>query len=389
MARYVEYSRRIFNIYLKYVAEEDIHAYSVDEVFMDVTAYLHAYQHDAHKFTATILQDVLQQTGITATAGIGTNLYLCKVAMDIVAKHLPADKDGLRIARLDETSYREQLWNHRPLTNFWRVGRSTAATLESYGIRTMGQLARFSLRHEALLHKLFGVNAELLIDHAWGWEPCTMQAIKAYHPETTSLGSGQVLSCPYTHAKARVVVHEMADSLSLDLVEKGLVTDRITLTIGYDSENLTHPTISADYRGETTTDHYGRRIPKNAHGTKHLCAPTSSSTTLIKATLALYDRITNPILLIRRLNLTLHHVKTESSLPSPPTWRQLNLFDDPTDEAKQQEKQQQQGLKERKMQETLLQIRNKYGKNAILKGINFAEGATGKERNKQIGGHKA
>ena len=343
----------------------------------------------AHELAMKMIRDVLKQTGITATAGIGTNMYLCKVAMDIVAKHIPADKDGVRIGELDEMSYRQQLWNHRPLTSFWRVGKGIAERLAPYGIDTMGKIARMSLQNEELFYRLFGVNAELLIDHAWGWEPCTMDLVKAYKPESNSFSSGQVLQCAYDAKKARVVVQEMADAAALDLVAKKLVTDQLVLTVGYDIESLTNPVIRAKYNGPVTTDYYGRQVPKHAHGTANLDRQTSSSSIIMKAVAELYDRIVNPDLLIRRLNLTTNHVVPESAVKKDATPQQLDLFTD-YEELERKKKEEQATLdKERRMQEAQLAIKQRFGKNAILKGLNFEEGATAKERNAQIGGHKA
>ncbi len=389
MAHYIEYSTRIYNVYLKYIAAEDIHVYSIDEAFMDVTHYLKSYRMTAHELATTIIRDVLNTTGITATAGIGSNMYLCKVAMDIVAKHMPADEYGVRIAELNEYSYRKLLWNHRPLTSFWRVGKGIAQKLEAHGVYTMGQVARLSLRNEELLYRMFGVNAELLIDHAWGWEPCTIEMVKAYKPESNSLSSGQVLNEPYTFSKARVVVHEMADAVALDLVDRRLVTDQIVLTVGYDIESLANPEIRSAYKGEITTDYYGRQVPKHAHGTVNLDNHSSSSQAIIKAVLALYDRIVNPALLVRRLTLSINHVISESQISNNTQAVQLDLFTDYEAKAKKEELQKAEMAKERKMQETILEIKRKFGKNAILKGVNFEEGATAKERNNQIGGHKA
>lgn len=383
MAKYIEVSCKIYDIYLKYIAHEDIHVYSIDEVFMDVTDYLSTYKKTAHELAITIIRDVLKQTGITATAGIGTNMYLAKVAMDIVAKKMPADKDGVRIAELDEMSYRRQLWNHFPITDFWRVGHGTAEKLAKYGIDTMGKIARYSIEKEDLLYKLFGVNAELLIDHAWGWEPCTIDLVKAYKPETHSMSSGQVLTEPYTFEKARNVVMEMADAISLELVEKRLVTDQLVLTVSYDKESLTRPEIASKYHGEVVMDYYGRPTPKHAHGTANLAGHSSSSREIIGAVISLYDSIVNKDLLIRRLNISTNHVVRESF----PTQKelQLDLFAD--NEAITKEIQAKK--KERRIQEALLKIKHKFGKNAILKGTSYAEGATARERNKQIGGHKA
>ena len=390
MAHYIQYSTRVYQVYLKYIAPEDIYAYSIDEVFIDATNYLPTYKISAHELALKMVHDVLKETGITATAGIGTNMYLCKVAMDIVAKHIPADQDGVRIAELDEMSYRRQLWNHKPLTSFWRVGRGIARRLESYGIDTMGKIARYSLENEELLYKLFGVNAELLIDHAWGWEPCTMAAVKAYKPETNCLSNGQVLSTGYEFKKARVVAREMADEMALKMVAHHLVADQIVLTIVYDAENLTNPKYKSKYHGEITTDHYGRPVPKHAHGTRNLKAPTSSSKLMIDTVSELFDQIVNPDLLVRRIYLTVNRVISErQALSQPKSAEQLDLFTDYEEEAKKQQAELESSQKERKVQETLLKIKKKYGKNAILKGLNFEEGATAKERNQQIGGHKA
>ena len=389
MAHYMEVSSQVYQTYLKYIAPEDIHVYSIDEVFMDVTAYLKSYKMTAHELAMKMIRDVLKQTGITATAGIGTNMYLCKVAMDIVAKHIPADKDGVRIGELDEMTYRQQLWNHRPLTSFWRVGKGIAERLAPYGIDTMGKIARMSLQNEELLYRLFGVNAELLIDHAWGWEPCTMDLVKAYKPESNSFSSGQVLQSAYDFKKAHVVIQEMADAAALDLVSKKLVTDQLVLTVGYDIESLTNPAIRAKYNGPVTTDYYGRQVPKHAHGTANLDRQTSSSSIIRKAVAELYDRIVNPDLLIRRLNLTTNHVVDESSVKKETVPQQLDLFTD-YEELERKKKEEQAALdKERRMQEAQLAIKQRFGKNAILKGLNFEEGATAKERNAQIGGHKA
>ena len=392
MAHYMEISARIYQIYLKYIAPEDIHVYSIDEVFLDVTAYLKTYGLSSRELAMKMILDVLHTTGITATAGIGPNLYLCKIALDIEAKHIPPDKNGVRIAELDEMSYRRKLWGHRPLTDFWRVGAGIAKKLESYGMYTMGDVARCSLGrqndflNEDLLYRLFGVNAELLIDHAWGWEPCTMADIKAYKPESSSVGSGQVLQCPYPFEKARLAAHEMADLLSLDLVDKGLAADQIVLTVGYDMENLKNGNRS--YSGETTTDRYGRKIPKHAHGTANLDRYTSSSRLIIQAALELFDRIVNPDLLVRRLYLTANHVLAEKDVPENSSGQQLSLFSYAENQA-QQEAREAELLREKKMQEAVLEIKRKFGKNAILKGMNLVEGATAKDRNGRIGGHKA
>ncbi len=391
MAHYMECSTKIYETYLKYVAPEDIHVYSIDEVFIDATPYLKLYGLSAEEFARKIIRDVLEITGITATAGIGTNLYLAKVAMDIVAKHIPPDENGVRIAALDEMSYRKKLWDHRPLTDFWRVGHGYARKLEKNGLFTMGDVARCSLGRpgeyhcEDLLYKLFGVNAELLIDHAWGWEPCTMADIKAFKPSTNSLGSGQVLHCPYTWEKARLIVREMTDMLVMDLVDKGLVTDQLVLTIGYDRESLTDPEISKKYTGPVTTDYYGRKVPKHAVGPANLGQYTASTRLIMDAVMELYDRITDPNLLVRRVNITANHVLPEREIVSSQMPEQLDLFADPEADRKREAELE----REKRRQQAVLSIRKKYGKNAIVKGMNLEEGATAMDRNQQIGGHKA
>lgn len=390
MAYYMEYSTKIYEVYLKYIAPEDIVVYSIDEVFMDVTDYLSTYRLSAHDLAVKIIQDVIETTGITATAGIGTNLFLCKVAMDIVAKHIPADKNGVRIAELDEMTYRRTMWSHQPLTDFWRVGRGYAKKLQEHGMFTMGDVARMSVNNEDLLYKLFGKNAELLIDHAWGWEPTTIAAIKAYRPASNSLGAGQVLHCPYEAGKARLVLREMAEQLALDLVDKKLVTNQIVVTIGYDIENLTDPGRKAKYYGAVVKDHYGRQIPKHAHGTENLSGYTSSTRQIMKAASALFDRITDTNLLVRRLTIVAAHVLPESDAPSrEPDCEQLDLFTDYAAQLAEREREQAEQERERWMQETMLTIKKRFGKNAILKGMNLEEGATAKDRNEQIGGHKA
>ena len=389
MAHYIEVSSKVYSVYLKYIAPEDIHVYSIDEVFMDVTNYLRTYKMTAHQLAMTIIRDVLSQTGITATAGIGTNMYLCKVAMDIMAKKMPADKDGVRIAELDEMTYRRELWDYTPLTKFWRVGRGIANKLALYSIDTMGKIARLSEQNEELLYHLFGVNAELLIDHAWGWEPCTIEAVKAYRPETNSFSSGQVLQEPYTFKKARVVIQEMAEGMALDLVSKRMVTDQLVLTVGYDAECLTRPEIRDKYHGEITTNHYGKPVPKHAHGTSNFGKPTSSSHMIMEAAAALFDRLVNPDLLIRRLNLCVNHVVPESTLAQQPKQpQQLDLFTDYEALEKQRQQEQAQLDKERRLQEAQLKIKHRFGKNAILRGLNYEEGATAKDSTAQIGGHK-
>ena len=395
MANYIRVSTQIYQIYLKYFAPEDIHVYSIDEVFIDASPYLRTYGQTPQELARTVILDVLRTTGITATAGIGTNLYLAKVAMDIGAKHVAPDESGVRIACLTERSYRETLWTHRPLTDFWRVGRGIAKKLEEKGLFTMGDIARCSLGrpdefyNEELLYRMFGVNAELLIDHAWGCEPCTLADIKAYRPQTHSVSSGQVLQCPYTAEKARLVVREMADDLSLDLVDKGLVTDQIVLTVGYDIENLTDPGRSRAYQGPVTVDRYGRRIPKHAHGTVNLGGHTASSKAIVSAVAELYDRIVNSALLVRRLYLSANHIVPENSLPRHESTEQLDFFSDFASQEKRRAEEAAAREREKRRQQAVLAIKKKYGKNAILKGMDLEEGATARDRNGQIGGHKA
>lgn len=395
MAHYMKASTDIYKIYLKYIAPEDIHIYSIDEVMMDVTEYLPLYNTTPHDLAMTMILDVLRTTGITATAGIGTNLYLCKVAMDIEAKHIPPDENGVRIAELDEQSYRQKLWDHRPLTDFWRVGRGYAKKLEGLGLYTMGDIARCSLGkrgdffNEDTLYDAFGVNAELLIDHAWGWEPCTLPYIKAYKPEASSSGAGQVLDRPYTFAEARLVVQEMADQLALDLLNKHQVTNQITLTLGYDIENLKDPQRRAKYKGPVSTDPYGRSIPKHAHGTENLDAFTSSSKRIARAALALFDRVVNPDLLARRMHLVANRVTDETDAAKRPQAEQLDLFTDYDALQKKREADAAEDERERRLQSTVIKIKDKYGKNAILKGMNLVDGATAADRNGRIGGHKA
>lgn len=384
MARYMEVSTQIYNIYLRYIAPEDIHVYSIDEVFIDATSYLETYKLTARELAVKIIKDVLRETKITATAGIGTNLYLCKVAMDIVAKHIPADENGVRIAELDEMSYRRQLWNHRPLTDFWRVGNGYAKKLEQHYMYTMGDIARQSLNDEELLYRLFGINAELLIDHAWGWEPCTIADIKSYKPASNSISSGQVLQCPYSFEKSRLIVKEMTDLLVLDLVDKGLVTDQIVLTVGYDKTG-----IPDDYRGEIKTDHYGRKIPKSAHGSINIDRFTSSTKLITRKVLELYDSIVNKKLMVRRMYVVANHTVPELSIRTEDNYEQLDLFTDYEKLEKQREMEKVQLEREKNMQKAVLDIKKKYGKNAILKGMNFEEGATTIARNGQVGGHKA
>lgn len=385
MAKYMEISSRIYGIYLKYVAPEDIHVYSIDEVFIDATSYLKTYKLTPREFASKMILDVLKTTGITATAGIGTNLYLSKVAMDIVAKHIPADKNGVRIAKLNEMSYKRMLWKHRPITDFWRIGRGYAKTLEQNGMYTLGDVAERSTYDEDSLFALFGVNAELLIDHAWGIEPATIADIKAYKPQSNSLSNGQVLQEPYSCEKARLIVREMADNLSLDLAEKNLVTDKLTLTIGYDTESLINPQIAAAYHGEITTDFYGRSIPKHAHGTENLDRKTYSPHTIAEAAVRLFDRIINPKLLVRRVTICACGVTVKSEQTDQYEGEQFDLFTDYS--AREAEIAAQK--RDEDMQLAVLKIKHKFGKNAILRGMNFEDGATMRERNGQIGGHRA
>lgn len=389
MQLYIDYSTRIYNVYLSFIAPEDIHVYSIDEVFIDATAYLDTYRTSAHELAMTIIRTVLKETGITATAGIGTNLYLSKVAMDIMAKKMRPDKDGVRVAQLDEMTYRRELWDHYPLTDFWRVGRGIANSLAQHNIFTMGDIARQSVVNENLLYKLFGVNAELLIDHAWGWEPVTMAQVKSYRPETKSMSSGQVLQEPYTVTKARTVVIEMADSVSFDLIEQGVMTDQIVLTIGYDVTSLTDEGIRSKYRGKIKKDYYGRNVPQHSHGTVNLEEYTSSSKILTEKVAELYDSIVNPQLLVRRLTLSINHLIDESATAQLAKPRQLDLFTDYEELKRQKDKKAKELAAERRRQEALLCLRKKFGKNVVLKGLNYDEGATQKDRNRQIGGHKA
>ena len=393
MSHYIDWSTKIYSVYLKYVAPEDIFPYSIDEVFVDITNYLDTYKMTARELTRTMILDILKTTGITAAAGMGTNLYLAKIAMDIVAKHVHPDQDGVRIAKLNEMTYRRLLWTHRPLTDFWRIGRGYAERLETHGLYTMGDVARCSIgkpgeyHNEELLYKLFGVNAEILIDHAWGWEPCTIADVKAYKPENKSIVSGQVLQCPYDFGKARLVVREMADALALDLVDKELVTNQLVLTVGYDRENLDDPSRRQSYHGPVTTDRYGRKIPKHAVGTENF-PYTSSANDLLRAVTALYDRIVDPNLLIRRLSISANKLLPEADAPKEEA-EQLDLFTDYVAKEQREQADEAAHARERKIQEAMLGIKKKYGKNAILKGMNLEEGATAKERNQTIGGHHA
>ncbi len=382
MAEYIRVSTQIYEIYLRYIAPEDIHVYSVDEVFIDVSRYLKTYRMTAQELARAMIRDVLAETGITATAGVGTNLYLCKIAMDIVAKRMAPDENGVRIAELDEQSYREKLWAHRPITDFWRIGGGYSRSLARYGMYTMGDVARMSLVNEDLLYKLFGVNAELLIDHAWGYEPCTMQDIKAYRPRSKSLSLGQVLSTPYDFEKARLIIQEMSDSLVLDLVRKGLLTDQMVLTVGYDISNLSDKSRRERYRGEVKSDYYGRLVPKQAHGSENIGCFCSSTKKITEAVLRLFDRVVDPDLLVRRMYIVANHTVPESELDVSQKSEQLSLFSAQPEQDKTKKR-------ERDIQLTILRLRKRYGKNAVLKGMNFKEGATAIERNRQIGGHRA
>lgn len=386
MSLYMKFSTMIYQIYLKYVAPEDIHVYSIDEVFIDVTDYLRTNNMTPREMAMAMVNDVFYTTGITATAGIGTNMYLCKIAMDIVAKHMPADENGVRIAELDEMTYRRELWEHQPITDFWRVGKGIAKRLADHGMYTMGDVARCSVgvpssyHNEDLLYKIFGINAELLIDHAWGWEPCTIADVRGYMPENTSVSSGQVLSCPYEFDKARIIVREMVELLALDLVEKGLVTDQIVLTVGYDIDNVKN-----GYKGEITTDHYGRAVPKQAHGTGNIGRHTSSTRLMAETTMELFDRIVDKNLLVRRMYVVANHIIDEPTMIANQQQEQMSLFTDYEKREIEDEKLQ----KEKNIQRAMLDIQHRFGKNAILKGMNLKEGATTIERNGQVGGHKA
>lgn len=386
MRYYMDYSNKVYNVYLKYLAPEDIYVYSIDEVFMDITNYLNMYKMKPRELITTIIQDVYKTTGITATGGIGTNMYLAKIAMDIVAKHVQEDENGVRIAGLDEITYRKKLWNHKPLTDFWRVGKGIAKKLGDYGMFTMGDIALCSIHDENKLFKLFGVNAELLIDHAWGYEPVTIEDVKKYKPTTNSLSSGQVLHEPYDYKKTKLIVKEMTELLTLDMVDKHFVTDQIVLTIGYDTSNLVNPEIAKRYDGEIKNDFYGRKVPKPAHGTIRLDHQTSSTKLIMDAVLKLYDRIINPILLIRRINIAVCNLVNEDNTKI--VYKQFDIFSNIDEDIKNKEKEIENEKNERKVQRVIIDIKNKYGKNAIIKGMNLEDGATTIERNGQVGGHK-
>ena len=395
MSLYMQYSTTIYDIYLRYVAPEDMHVYSVDEVFLDLTEYLKTYHMTARALVQRMIRDVFETTEISATAGIGTNLYLAKIAMDIYAKHIEPDETGVRIAELNERSYREHLWTHEPITDFWRVGRGIAKKLSEHGMETMGDVARCSIGkpdefyNEDLLYRLFGVNAELLIDHAWGYEPCTMKEIKSYQPGDRSLSLGQVLTEPYPFEKGKLIVREMTDLLTLDLVDKRLVTDQLVLTVGYDVENVNDPERRKRFRGEVVTDRYGRQVPKSAHGSENLSRLTSSTKLLLEAVTRLYERIVDPELLVRRMYVVANHVQMESGIKKEPSYEQLDLFTDYAAKEQEEKTTEEALAKERRMQEAVLSIKKKFGKNAVLKGMNLEEGATTMERNRQVGGHKA
>ena len=388
MSYYMKYSTKIYNIYLKYFSSDDLFAYSIDEIFCDITPYLNTYKMTPEQIVTMVLQDVYNSTGITATAGIGTNMYLCKIAMDIVAKHAKPNENGVRLAYLDEMKYRELLWDHKPITDFWRVGKGYAKRLEKYRIFTMGDVARVSVENEDLLYKLFGVNAELLIDHSWGWEPCTIKDVKSYKPTSNSISIGQVLHCPYNYEQTKIIVKEMAETLTLQMVEKRLVTSQIVLTIGYDVENLKNEGLNNSYKGEITTDWYGRKIPKHAHGTINLDHKTSSTKIVTEAVTELFERIINKNLLSRRINIVANNVINEEEAKKENSFEQINLFTNFGSLNEQNEKKKKKELAEKEMQKAILNIKKKYGKNAILKGMNFEEGATMRDRNGQIGGHK-
>lgn len=388
MASYMEYSTKIYNIYLKYISSEDIFPYSIDEVFCDLTSYINTYKLSPRELVTKIIKDIYDTTGITATAGIGTNLFLCKVAMDIVAKHVEPNSYGVRIAELDERSFREKLWNHKPITDFWRVGKGYAKRLEKYRMFTMGDVARCSVENEDLLYKIFGVNAELLIDHSWGWECATIKSIKKCKPENRSLCSGQVLHCPYDYDQTKLIIKEMADEITLDMVEKHFVTDMLVLTIEYDIENLKNAKYSKFYNGEIKEDRYGRRVPKPAHGTFRLENKTFSTRIISNGFVQLFDRIINKNLLVRKIYLTVGNLTDENELKKVEKYEQVNLFTNYGELAKKEEEEKIKLEKEHKIQSAIIGIKNKYGKNAIIKGMDLEESATTIQRNGQIGGHQ-
>ena len=388
MAYYMDYSSKIYSVYLKHVAPEDIVVYSIDEVFIDITDYISSSRFSPRGFAKEIIKDVYETTGITATVGIGTNLFLSKVAMDIMAKHIEADKNGLRIAELDEMSFRTELWSHRPITDFWRISRGYERRLAENGMYTMGDIALCSVVNEDLLYNLFGKNAELLIDHAWGWEPCTIEAIRNFKPQKNSISSGQVLKKPYTTQKARTVILEMADAVSLQLVDKGMVTNQVTINVDYDVESLTDPNRCLEYHGKVVTDRFGRRIPQSVHGSSNLDPSTSSGNLITAAVSSVYDRIVDENLLIRRLTLTVNNVKGKELVRANDSFEQLDLFTDYSELETAGEIAKERLHRENKMQQAILNIKKKYGNNSIIKGMSLEEDATAKERNTQIGGHK-
>lgn len=389
MSRYMQCSTDIYRIYLKYFSHEDIHVYSCDEVFIDITRYMNIYRMRPDELIRKVVLEIYDNIGVTATAGIGSNLYLSKIAMDVYAKHIPADEYGVRIAVLDEAAYRHNMWSHRPITDFWRVGGGTARKLYSHGMYTMGDVALCSHEDEELLYRLFGVNAELLIDHAWGYESCTISDIKAYRPKDTSLSSGQVLMRPYSNDEARIIVREMADVLSLDLVDKELTADKIVLTIGYDKDSLDDPDIRRAYRGEITKDWYGRMTPKSAHGTATLPVRTASTRLITEAAVSLYDKITDPLLTVRRITVSAEHTLSEDDEAALEVYEQLSLFDDDKSLASSACPDTDKLNKEKALQKATLELKKRFGKNAVIKGTDLQEGATMIERNNQIGGHKA
>lgn len=382
MSYYIKYSTKIYNIYLKWFSAEDIYVYSIDEVFIDITPYLQAYNMTPRELATKVIKNVFSETGITATCGIGTNLYLCKVAMDIVAKHTKPDENGVRIAGLDELSYRKLLWDYKPLTDFWRIGHGISSKLEANNIFTMGDIARASIDNEELLYKLFGINAELLIDHSWGYEPCTIRSIKSYKPANKSISSGQVLHSPYNYEDTKLIVKEMTELLTLDLVKKNLITSKIVLTIGYDVENIKNDEIRNAYTGEIVFDHYGRKVPKHSQGTVNIDHKTSSTKIITKKVMELYDNIINRNLLVRRINITACDVANEKDYKN---YEQMNMFIDYSEIEKQKEEE----SSEKKLQKAVIDIKSKFGKNSILKGMDFMTAGTTIERNNQIGGHKS
>ena len=388
MRLYMKYSSQIYKIYLKYVSEEDIFSYSIDEVFCDITNYLNYYKCTSEELVTKILKDVYNETHITATAGIGTNMYLAKVAMDIVAKHKNPNEDGVRIASLDEMSYRHLLWTHKPITDFWRIGEGYKNKLEEHNLYTMGDIARCSIYNEELLYKLFGINAELLIDHAWGYEVVTIKDAKTYKPQSKSLSTSQVLHEAYNYEKTSLIVKEMTEALSLLLVEKKFLTDKLVLTIGYDVSNLTDQNIKKNYHGKIVLDHYGRFVPAHSHGTINLDKKTSSTRLIMKAVLSLFEEIVNKKLLVRRINISALNLSSESDLKSQIVYKQFDLFNDAKEIEEHEKKEKIDEKYEKKLQETMIELKKKYGKNSILKAMNLESGATMIQRNLEVGGHR-